>query len=69
MTDVGESPTGEETKNKTKKARVLPNLQFVEGDMSEVTIEQGAFVASVHGRSQSFLSRRCTEGGACSTHV
>jgi hypothetical protein len=28
-------------------------LQFVEGDMSEVTIEQGAFVVSVHGGSES----------------
>lgn len=52
VVDIGvESPPAAGRQNKA--GRVLPNLQFVEGDMSEVTIEQGAFVVSVHGGSES----------------
>jgi hypothetical protein len=36
---------------KARGSRVLPNLEFVEGDMAEVGIDPGAFVASVHGES------------------
>ena len=34
----------------------MPNLEFVEGDMAEVRIDPGAFVASVHGESYDYYS-------------
>eukprot|EP01043_Picozoa_sp_COSAG02_P031098 COSAG02_NODE_2013_length_10111_cov_24.161039_4_plen_130_part_00 len=49
----GGGPAAGQSNNKA--AKVLPNLQFVEGDMSEVAIEQGAFVVSVHGKSESLM--------------
>ena len=48
----GKRPPGDVSTK--ERGRVLPNLNFVEGDMSEVAIESGAFVVSVHGRSESF---------------
>lgn len=54
VTIGGGSPPAEGSNNKA--ARVLPNLQFVEGDMSEVAIEPGAFVVSVHGGSESIMA-------------